>query len=97
MALGSQGIEDARAGLRKIGEAVSDARENNAKFIDLYNSGNFQKFVSQTKIGDRMNEELNSLSNSINEICNVIEDLKKGSEEYVNRQEDINNKENGKI
>ena len=91
MALGLPGIEAAREGLVIIGNAVTDAREDNTIFINFYNDGNFQKFVSQTKKGDLMNEQLNTLSNWIDEICNVIEDLKKESEIYLRQQELINN------
>ena len=91
MALGSQGIEAARDGLKIIGKAVTDAREDNTIFINFYNDGNFQKFVSQTKKGDSMNEQLNTLSNWIDKICNVIEDLKNESEIYLREQEEINN------
>ena len=91
MALGLPGIEAARAELEFIGNAVTDAREDNTIFINFYNDGNFQKFVSQTKKGDLMNEQLNTLSNWIDKICNVIEDLKKESEIYLREQEEINN------
>ena len=90
MALGLPGIEAARAELEIIGKAVINAREDNAIFINFYNDGHFQKFVSQTEKGDLMNEHLNTLSDWVDKMCNVIEELKIESEKYLNQQEILN-------
>ncbi len=90
MALGKSAIENARTSLKNVNSKVTEARETNKKFRELFNDPNFQVFVKETNKGKQLNEHLTDLANWMDRLCDAMEKLDTRTETYLARQERFN-------
>jgi len=87
MALGKTGIQNARTTLEEMRKYLDQAETSNSQFKELFENANFQKFVMETNKGATLNEQLNSLNQWINELCETVRDLDDLTTNYLNTQE----------
>ena len=90
MALGGPAIERARESMRVIEQNLESASISNDDFKKLFNDPNFQKFVKDTNRGKTLNEQLNSLSNWMTSMEQVVESLDEKTNRYLATQDSIN-------
>ena len=90
MALGKSAIDNARTSLKTVTSKITDARDTNKKFRDLFNDPNFQVFVKETNKGKQLNEHLTELADWMNRLCDAMEKLDTRTETYLAKQERYN-------
>ncbi len=90
MALGKTAIENARTSLKNVNSKITEVRETNKNFRELFNDPNFQVFVKETNKGKQLNEHLTDLANWMDRLCDAMEKLDTRTETYLARQERFN-------
>ena len=90
MALGGPAIERARESMRVIEKNLESASVSNDEFKKLFNDPNFHKFVKDTNRGKTLNEQLNSLSEWMTSMEQVVESLDEKTNRYLSTQDSIN-------
>ena len=90
MALGKTAITNARTSLSNVKSKIDEARTTNESFKKLFNDVNFQMFVKETNKGKQLNDHLTSLSEWMESMCSLMENLSTKTDTYLTKQESYN-------
>lgn len=94
MSLTTQGINNARTIVTSIGKAINEPKEDSLRIVDyIMTNEEFRKFTEGTELGKSTLNAWKNVLEDINDICEQLNTLKLTTQDYLDEQETLNNRQ----